>query len=44
MIADVEAALLKLFTEGAKACVLLFSHSEIKHSLTNEGIPQVNID
>ena len=25
-------------------CTLLFSHPEMKHGLTNEGIPQVNLD
>ena len=43
-INDVETALLQLATAGATTCNLLFSHSEIKHGLTNEGIPQVNID
>jgi len=31
-------------TQPPKECTLLFSHPEIKHSLTNEGIPQVNLD
>ena len=25
-------------------CFLTFSHPEVKHGLTNEGIPQVNLD
>ena len=29
---------------GDKSCVLTFSHPEIQHGLSNDGIPQVNID
>ena len=29
---------------GKRKCVLLFAQPEIRHGLTNEGIPQVNID
>ena len=33
-----------LITSGAPCCTLIFSHPEIRHGLTNDGIPQVNID
>ena len=31
-------------TAGTKSCLLTLSHPEIQHGLTNEGIPQVNVD
>ncbi len=42
--ADVTAAITALIHAKAKSCQLLFSHPEIKHGLTNDGIPQVNLD
>ena len=41
---DVKSVLRKLNHAGTKKCSLLFSHPEIKHGLTNTGIPQCNID
>ena len=29
---------------GVKSCILTFSHPKIQHGLTNDGIPQINID
>ena len=34
----------QLATTSAPSCSLLFSYPELKHGLTNDGIPQVNLD
>ena len=33
-----------LASSRVTSCSLLFSHPEIKHGLTNDGIPQINLD
>ncbi|EJK59937.1 hypothetical protein THAOC_19786 [Thalassiosira oceanica] len=43
-LADVHSALDRAVTAGQQKSRLLFSHPEIKHGLTNSGIPQVNLD
>ncbi|KAL9178452.1 hypothetical protein ACHAXT_003782 [Thalassiosira profunda] len=43
-IDDVRATLAQLATANATSCWLTFSHPEIAHGLTNDGIPQVNVD
>jgi hypothetical protein len=43
-VEDVNSALHSAFVAGRPTCVLLFSHPEIRHGLTNEGIPQVLLD
>lgn len=42
--ADVCAALSSSLTQSDSLCVLLFSHPEIRHGLTNDGIPQISVD
>ena len=42
--ADVSNALIDATRQGYSSCALLFAQPEIQHGLTNEGIPQVNID
>ncbi len=44
LLQDVQQSLATLIASGAPFCTLIFSHSEIHHGLTNDGIPQVNID
>ena len=44
---EVQQTLLRYTTDPAEdiaSRLLTFSHPEIKHGLTNEGIPQVNLD
>ena len=41
---DVHQAVAAIEMSGDKSCVLTFSHPEIQHGLSNDGIPQVNID
>ena len=43
-VADVKRALLTLSTQPCPSCMLTFSHLEIKHDLTNDGILQLNVD
>ena len=43
-IKDVQQAFENLSNNRSKNCWLTFSHPEIKHGLTNDGIPQVSID
>ena len=43
-IADVRTCLADLDRSNATKCTLLFSHPEVKHGLTNGGIPQINLD
>ena len=43
-IHDLKKVFLKLDIDGATPCSLLFSHPTIKHGLTNDGIPQINMD
>ena len=43
-IDEVSTVLRTAVEDGKRTCTLLFSQPEIKHGLTNEGIPQVNID
>lgn len=43
-LADVHKAFEDLVVAKEESTTLLFSHPEIKHGLTNEGIPQVSID
>jgi hypothetical protein len=41
---DVQQSLATLITSGTLCFTLIFSHPEIPHGLTNNDIPQVNID
>ena len=41
---DVHRAVATIDLSGDKSCILTFSHPEIQHGLSNDGIPQVNID
>ena len=41
---DVVNALKVVQQEGGDHCMLTFSHPEVSHGLTYEGIPQVNLD
>jgi hypothetical protein len=41
---DVENALLESLKRDGSVCLLLFSHPEIKHGLTSDGIPQISLD
>ncbi len=41
---DVQQSLVALIDSSTPFCTLIFSHPEIPHGLTNDGIPQVNID
>ena len=43
-VKDVEEALLASIGSSGSVCSLLFSHPEIKHGLTSDGIPQISID
>jgi hypothetical protein len=43
-VAEVNSALDKCHSSGAHRCVLLFSHPDVHHGLTNKGIPQVTRD
>ena len=39
-----EAAFQQLYAEKKANAPILFSHPEVEHGNTNEGIPQVNLD
>eukprot|EP01082_Thalassiosira_pseudonana_P000781 g1142.t1 g1142 contig10:1468593-1470029(+) len=41
---DISQALLIAQTKGIQTISLLFAHSEIKHGLTNDGLPQCSVD
>jgi hypothetical protein len=41
---NVQQSLAALIASSAPFCTLIFSHPEISHGVTNDGIPQVNID
>lgn len=41
---DVELALQSSLAKPGRTCTLLFSHPEIKHGLTSDGIPQISVD
>ena len=41
---DVKEIIKNLDVSNAKECKLLFSHQEVKHTLINNAIPQINID
>ena len=41
---DVVDALEKVAKDGVKECILTFSHPEVSHGLTCDGVPQVNLD
>ena len=43
-VSEVDTALRAAYKKGAKHCLLVFSHPEVAHGLTYEGIPQVNLD
>jgi hypothetical protein len=43
-IQDVQQSLAALIASGTPFCTLIFSHPEIRHGLTNDSIPQDNID
>ena len=43
-VADVKRAILALSTQPRPSYILTFSHPEIKHGLTNDGVPQLNVD
>ena len=43
-VEDVKRAFKSLNHTHVKQCWLTFSHPEVKHGLTNTGIPQCNID
>ncbi len=44
LLQDVQQSLVALIASGTPFCTLIFSHPEIRHGLTNDGISQVNID
>jgi hypothetical protein len=44
LLQDVQQSLVARIVSGAPFCTVIFSHPEIRHGLTNDGIPQVNID
>jgi hypothetical protein len=41
---DVHQAVAQIDQSRVKSCILTFSHPKIQHGLTNDGIPQINID
>ena len=41
---QVETSFKALVQDGLPSCLLAFSHPEISHGLTADGIPQVNLD
>ena len=41
---DVHQAVAQIDQSGNRSCILTFSHSKIQHGLSNNGIPQINID
>ena len=41
---DVRQTLATIRSDNRKSCWLTFSHPEIAHGLTNDGIPQINVD
>ena len=43
-VKQVERILADLVSRDEPSCHLTFSHPEIRHGLTNDGIPQVNLD
>ena len=43
-VADVKSALSSLSQQPWPTCLLTFSHPEVKHDLTNDGILQLNVD
>jgi hypothetical protein len=43
-VADVNEAFNACLASGLFTCTLLFSHPEVRHRLTNKGIPQVTLD
>jgi hypothetical protein len=43
-VTDVKEALEKIAVGDSKECILTFSHPEVAHGLTGDGIPQVNLD
>jgi hypothetical protein len=43
-VAEINEALNVCLASGSFTCTLLFSHPEVRHGLTNEGIPQVMLD
>lgn len=43
-VQDVNDAFEALLAEKAKTCEITLAHPEIKHGLTEDGIPQVNLD
>jgi len=42
-VADVKKEMAKVLKSNAPSCWLTFSHPEIAHGLTNDGIPQINV-
>ena len=44
LVAGVKSALSTLSQQPWPKCLLTFSDTETKHSLTNDGIPQLNVD
>ncbi len=43
-VKDIHSIFDKCFTSGSPHCTLLFSHPDVHHGLTNEGIPQISLD
>ena len=43
-INDVKKYINQALQANSKTCILVFSHPEIAHGLTNDGIPQINHD
>jgi hypothetical protein len=44
MLNDIHQYLNECSTLPSQSCILTFSHPEIPHGISNDGIPQVNID
>jgi hypothetical protein len=43
-VQDINKIINECLTSGSPQCTLLFSHPDIRHDLTNKGIPQISLD
>ncbi len=43
-VKDINEIFEECLTSGSPQCTLLFSHPDVRHGLTNEGIPQISLD
>ena len=43
-VSDVQTALKRAQLDGRLTCELLLAHAELRNGLSNDGVPQVNID